>query len=45
METMYIVDGLRVHLMSVEEFVEHFQQILMEEMYVVLLCLANNIVR
>ena len=37
METMYIVDGLRVHLMSVEEFVEHFQQALMEEMYVALL--------
>ena len=34
METMYVADGLRAPLMSVEEFVEHFQQILMEEMYV-----------
>ena len=34
METMYVADGLRAPVMSVEKSVEHFQQILMEEMYV-----------
>ena len=37
MVIMYVADGLRVPLMSVEGFVEAFQQILMEEMYVVIL--------
>ena len=37
MVIMYIADGLRVTLMSVEGFAEAFQQILMEETYVVLL--------
>jgi hypothetical protein len=37
MVTMYIADGLRAPLMSVEGFAEAFQQILMEEMYVAIL--------
>ena len=46
MVTMYVADGLRATSVSVEEFVEHFQQILMEEMYVtVVFCLANNVAR
>ena len=37
MVTLYIADGLRAPLMSVQMFVEAFQQVLMEEMYVALL--------
>ena len=36
MVTLYGADGLRVPLMSVEGFAKAFQQILMEEMYVVI---------
>ena len=36
MVIMYVADGLRVTLMSVEGFAKAFQQILMEEMYVVI---------
>ena len=35
MVTLYVADGLRVTLMSVEGPAETFRQILMEEMYVV----------
>ena len=37
MVTMYVADGLRAPLMSVQMFAEAFQQVLMEEMYVALL--------
>ena len=33
MVTMCVADGLRATLVSVEEFVGIFQQVLMEEMY------------
>ena len=32
MATIYVADGLKVSLVSVEKFAEAFQQILMEEM-------------
>ena len=37
MVILYSADGLKAPLMSVQMFVEAFQQVLMEEMYVALL--------
>ena len=43
MVTLYIADGLRAPLMSVQMFVEAFQQVLMEETYVALAtCVQSN---
>ena len=44
MVTMYVADGLRAPLVSVEEFAEDSQQILMGKMYVAFPSLANNII-
>ena len=44
MVTMYVADGLRALLVSVEEFVEPSQQIWMRLLYVIILSIASHTV-